>query len=65
MRGLLGSSSWPGRSLELLMEKPAVVAKPCRECGWSPVEVLKRIRSGLYLWCPKCRAIWLDPWLTP
>jgi hypothetical protein len=63
--GLLG---WPaGRAGRFFgakegaeMDNPELVAVPCRECRRSPVEVLKRMRSGThYLWCPQCRAIWV------
>jgi hypothetical protein len=47
------------------MDSPELVAVPCRECRRSPVEVLKRMRSGSrYLWCPHCRAIWVCHALT-
>jgi hypothetical protein len=50
---------------ETLMDSPELVAVPCRECRRSPVEVLKRMRSGSrYLWCPQCRAIWICHALT-
>jgi hypothetical protein len=47
------------------LDSPELVAVPCRECRRSPVEVLKRMRSGSrYLWCPQCRAIWICHALT-
>jgi hypothetical protein len=47
------------------MDSPELVAVACRECRRSPVEVLKRMRSGSrYLWCPQCRAIWVCHALT-
>ena len=34
---------------------------PCRvpSAAASPVEVLKKMRRRWFLWCPKCRAIWV------
>lgn len=49
----------------LEMDSPEQVAVACPECRRSPVEVLKRMRSGSrYLWCPQCRAIWVCHALT-
>ena len=41
------------------MGSPELVAVPCPACGCSPVEVLKKERNSRYLWCPRCRAIWV------
>ena len=47
------------------MTEPTAVATACRECGWSPVELLKAVRDRRYLWCQRCLAIWLDSWIGP
>jgi hypothetical protein len=70
---LLGCrSSGPGRSLlwtqgtPLSMDSPELVAVSCPKCRCSPVEVLKKLRSGRrFLWCPQCRAIWaVNTWVV-
>ena len=42
-----------------LMDRPELVEVPCPACGCSPVEILKKERNSRYLWCPRCRAIWV------
>ena len=41
------------------MASPDLVVVPCPQCGCSPVEVLKKMGNSRYLWCPRCRAIWV------
>jgi ssDNA-binding Zn-finger/Zn-ribbon topoisomerase 1 len=42
-----------------LMDTPELADVPCPECRRTPVEVLKKLRSGRrFLCCPHCRAIW-------
>ena len=55
--GRAGRSFWSRRNA--VMDSPELVAVPCPECGRSPVEVLKKIRNGRFLWCLRCRAIWV------
>jgi len=47
-----------------MMDSPELVAVSCPECDCSPLEVLKKLRSGRgFLWCPACRGIWaVDVW---
>jgi uncharacterized Zn finger protein len=42
------------------MNRPEFVSVPCPECGRSPVEVVGRMRTGLWsLSCLQCGDLWL------
>jgi hypothetical protein len=45
-----------------LMAERITVTTPCRECRSSPVELIRVIQKGRYLWCPKCHAVWFAVW---